>query len=31
LMIEERTDTAHSARIRINGFGLQAFKGCSSR
>jgi len=26
-MIEERTDTAHSARIRIDGFGLQAFKG----
>jgi len=27
LMIEERTDTAHSARIRFDGFGLQAFKG----
>ena len=27
LIIEERTDTAHSARIRIDGFGLQAFKG----
>ena len=27
LMIEERTDTAYSARIRIDGFGLQALKG----
>jgi len=26
-MVKKRTDTAHSARIRIDSFGLQAFKG----
>jgi len=26
-MIKKRTDTPNGARIRIDGFGLQAFKG----